>query len=278
MTIYHTQLDVVIEMMPYLRNMMGSNVNLSVTDLEQFLYYDEGTNLKLGIKAGDKIKEGNLPDSAIKAGQKIVRKVPAEIYGLPYVGTCIPIKVDGHVIGTYAVIRPINIEEKMQNMAQNISSSIAFLTSGSSGFAASSEELAATSSESVNSSKIIQDDVRDMDFITTLIMDVASQTHLLGLNAAIEAARAGDMGRGFNVVAEEIRKLAVRTQSSAKEVKDKLTRIRDNINVMTEQALQIAAVAQQQAATSQEINSSISQLEPITRELIELSDELLNDI
>lgn len=53
----------------------------------------------------------------------------------------------------------------------------------------------------------------------------------------------GDTGRGFNVVAKEIRKLAICTKSSAKEVKSKLNRIMDNINIMAYHALQIAAVA-----------------------------------
>lgn len=137
--------------------------------------------------------------------------------------------------------------------------------------AASSEELASTSQETANIANEAFQEVHNTTAILEIIRRVAKQTNLLGLNAAIEASRAGEYGRGFSVVAAEVRKLADESRNSAQNIDNMLSKFRNSVESVLKNVEQSNVITKEQSQANQNIAQMLDDLREVGHKLMDMA-------
>jgi len=156
---------------------------------------------------------------------------------------------------------------KLSNMSQ-------FLAENFSQISATMEELSASSVNVTNNQHNLSDEIVnvkklsiEINTILDSIKSIADETKMLGLNAAIEAARAGDAGRGFGVVATEIRTLSQNSKETAIKIMDLTNKIQVSVDKTIETSNATLETTEQQSAAIQEVTSNLMEVTTLADEL-----------
>ena len=257
---------------PFISIFFDEDIEIMLTDREHVLYYQGSKEIDGKIKVGQ--VAGKFVKDAMIKGEVDITVIPEDFLGVAFKSYMIPIKDNNLVVGSIAIGKSLSkknevgvITKELIEEIRNIESSINYITDGVG-------ELSAMNSEILEESKEANLLASNTDSIVDFIKSVSSQTNLLGLNASIEAARAGEFGRGFNVVAGEIRKLSTSSNESIVKIESTIKNISNSINKINSKLKSADKVSEVQTNSLENITLSIDKLKETALLLNKVADEL----
>ncbi|TXK84315.1 globin-coupled sensor protein [Paenibacillus sp. N3.4] len=171
----------------------------------------------------------------------------------------------------------LTLADEQEKMLTTISHAVQELASMMVELGGSSQIVADTAVQTAESQETsnqrldeLNDEIKDISKMGSVMKEISDQTHLLGLNAAIEAARSGEHGRGFEVVANEVRKLASRSREALDQIQSKLKLIAKKLEFVKRGSEETTLFARTQAASAEELTSFVQMIEKVTFELEKL--------
>ena len=256
-------LEAFLKVMPVIKDMLQEDIAVAVVDIDTktYLYYKPGDTIDLGIKVGTKLPTGDPMYKMFKDGKGHSLIMPKEILGISFRAIIYPIK-DSHgiIVGGIGLGKSLEQQFKVEESTESLFASLEETSASIEEISAGSEKLLNIMGNGVATTKQVEKHVKESTEIISMIQNIASQSNLLGLNAAIEAARAGEQGRGFTVVASEMRKLAQLSAESSQKISKVLSEIRKNMDAVIKIINEAQDISEGQAAATQEITATIEEI------------------
>ncbi len=270
-------IDALMLVAPLIQNIMPLDCMIGITNTTKFIKIFMGKEIRVAHDpSGTIVPESDAIYIAMQKNTTVDMVVPKEVFGFEFRSLAIPLRnKSNNVVGGLGISFSLENSLKVVDMAQKVSNSAQLTSSATQEISASSVELASYQLELKSHAKAIADKIEETSKILQFINSIASTSSMLGLNASIEAAKAGEHGKGFSVVASEIRKMAEESSKSVAGIKGTLGNIKGKMEDMNVSINQIVNIGQQQAAATQELSASTQELAAIAEELKSSSKKVI---
>ena len=266
-------LDACISMIKIMKVAIPTDLSIAVCNMEKFIAYFPGKNLDLKIRVDQQLNNDEPLMIALKTNQRLEATVPANFYGFEFIGTATPLHdKTGKVIGGIAV--QVRKQSELIAISNALTGSLTQANSQISSIANGSSKLTESANELLQQSMQAEKNVQQTSDILMLMKRMADQTNLLGLNAAIEAARAGEKGKGFEVVATEIRRFSKETVESTQQIRETMAQINEATQKIAHSIAQISTIGTLQAESIHQVSDFVKEIQEMSAQLNEYANKL----
>ncbi len=261
-----------LDIMPVLKDVLQEDISVAVVDTTNFLYYRPSDTIDLHIEIGKKLTNADPIYTAMQGGKITSVIVPKEVYGVPFKSVVYPINdSQGNIIGAVATGKSLGKQLKAEEASETVFSSLQQTNASIEELSSNSQNLVSSMDNITGYTNITNEKIKKIDLLLNAIQNISSKSNLLALNAAIEAARAGDAGKGFSVVANEMKKLSVLSKDSAIEVSKTLVEIKNSIDEIIKEITSTSLMAESQSAATQEITATIEEITSSSQVLAQMT-------
>ncbi|KUO60943.1 MAG: chemotaxis protein [Gracilibacter sp. BRH_c7a] len=250
------------EVMSHLKDILQDDIMVLIANRTHILAYYPGNKMVMSEQpVGTETRLYKPIMEAILTGTINSSIGPVGRCPFPFFSVNYPINwTNGEVIGCVAIGKSLEKEYKAQEISNVLTIELQQANAGLQEVASGSEGLLNTINDLIKKANESLNNILQVNTVITSINDISSHSNLLGLNAAIEAARVGEQGRGFTVVAQEMRKLATQSNESAKMAEAILTNMKNALEVIIQHINNLGSIAQNQAAATEQISQAIEEV------------------
>ncbi|MGX6445287.1 methyl-accepting chemotaxis protein [Neobacillus sp. K501] len=245
-----------------------------ITDTNQYLLQLPAEFDTVRIPAGTPLKEISSPliEDALKTGEVQRMEASAERFGRAFMITINPIIDQKKVVGLFITTTTTEKIDVLRRLSSELAATAGQMMTTTEQAASVSKMIEGNIQKISHDSQKMMKTVEDAYEVIKSIQDIANQSNILGLNASIEAARAGDHGKGFAVVANEIRRMADQSRDSAVHTIKFLETVSESMKHNNQSIQDIASMMGEHSISIQELNNSYHIITSAAEKLMETAN------
>ncbi|MGG4106202.1 methyl-accepting chemotaxis protein [Paenibacillus lautus] len=273
----HELISAFVKVAPLLKSLTNDDITIGIYDTEKLIINIPGKTFSLNVSPGDPLVEGDIVTNAIRNNTALSAVVPKELFGFPLAARAIPLHDEqGRVIGGVGMGTSLEKANALFEMAESFSAIVEQTTASIGDISQSIAHLTERVTDVTNQMTDVSSSAQQIGKISSVVKEISDQSNMLGLNASIEAARAGEVGRGFSVVADEIRKLATSSKENVDQINGITKNIQEFLQRLNHSFSDIHTLTDTQSRAIQEFSTTIHEISIKAEELAQVAEESLH--